>query len=406
MTLISQAELEHFVRPLSPDSDVDLKALFMAATFSQLCEPGDKAFAILTGFFEGTQLLESLVAREDWQKVANRLGNKRVQELEGELSQPLESLWKDCCQRWLPRLSKTEVLASLDQGKALGIKLVSSDSDFYPVGFHSLMDAKPAVLWVLGDPGILSNPRMISIVGSRNTSSYGRGVATDLALVASDSQIVTVSGGAFGIDATVHQATLAAGGQTIAAMAGGLARLYPAANHELLKSVARTGAVISELPPSVAPAKWRFLMRNRLIAALGKATVVVQAGLKSGSINTANRASELGRRVAVVPGPINSAYSIGCHNLVNQKLGLIEVLSSVHQLPDLLNPVIDAKELPPGLGVLETRMLDAFGTGVNYLPELLKESGLTSSEAFLALGSLELEGLTERVGAGYRRVAK
>jgi len=227
-------------------------------------------------------------------------------------------------------------------------------------------------------------------------------------VVAADNQIVTVSGGAFGIDATVHQATLAAGGLTVAAMAGGIARLYPVANRELLERITDTGAVISEVAPNVAPAKWRFLMRNRLIAAMGKATIVVQAGPSSGSINTASTAVGLGRRVAVVPGPMNSVYSAGCHNFLNKHLGLVELVTDPQCLPQLIRNSLDdfQDSLPAGMGALETRALDAFAAGENQLHQILRESGLTQKEGYLALGSLELLGLIERFGSGYRRVAK
>ena len=135
---------------------------------------------------------------------------------------------------------------------------------------------------------------------------------------------------------------------------------------------------------------------------------MVQAGLKSGSINTATTAVALGRRVAVVPGPMNSVYSAGCHIFLNKHLGLVELVTDPQGLPALLKDPLDVADSPSsaGLGVLETRALDAFVSGENQLNQVLKESGLTAKEGYLALGSLELLGLVERFGSGYRKVAK
>jgi DNA processing protein len=406
MTLITESELKHFVEPLLCTDELSAREVFIAATFSQLCEPGDRSLAALGAPLGNGRLLELLIVRADAQTVLALLEPWQVQEVEQVFEQPFSEIWQAACERWLPRLNRADVFASLDQAKALGAHLVPRFSQFYPSGFEDLGDGQPPLLWVLGDAGLLNRPATISIVGSRNTSSYGRAVASDLGVVAADNGIVTVSGGAFGIDACVHQATISAGGQTIAAMAGGIGRLYPPSNKPLLESVAKTGVLFSEMPPGVAPAKWRFLMRNRLIAAMGKATIVVQAGLKSGSMNTANTALELGRRVAVVPGQLNSAYSIGCHNFLNEKLGLVELIADAKELPRLLNDRSEVDSLPPGLGTLETRALDSFVAGVNSFEQLLRESGLTSKEGMRALGSLEMEGLVTRVGSGYKRVAK
>ena len=406
MTLITESELKHFVQPLLCTNELPAREVFIAATFSQLCEPGDRAFAALGVPLGAGQLLELLISRAQAKAVFAILEPYQVQEVEQVFEQPFAEIWQAACERWLPRLNRADVFASLDEAKALGAHLVPRFSKFYPAGFEDLGEGQPPLLWVLGDPALLSNPSMISIVGSRNTSQYGRAVASDLGVVAADNGIVTVSGGAFGIDAFVHQATVSAGGQTIAAMAGGIGRLYPPSNRSLLESVAKTGAVFSEMPPNVAPAKWRFLMRNRLIAAMGRATVVVQAGLKSGSMNTANRALELGRRVAVVPGQLNSAYSIGCHNFLNEKLGLVELITDPKNLPVLLTDRTATGELPPGLGTLETRALDAFRAGVNTFEQVLREAGLTSKEGMTALGSLQMEGLVVRVGSGYKKVPK
>lgn len=403
--LFTAAELEHHLRPLLCEQEVNAQEAAAAAVFSHLCEPGDQAHNLFLEHIDQSALLQLLVARASAKAASAAFETFQVQQIEESFGQPFEVLWRESCERWLPRLSKNEFIANLDHAKALGLRLVPKPSHFYPNRFEVLEAGQPDVIWAKGNVDLLNAPAIVAIVGSRNTSVYGRNVATDLAVVAADHNIVTVSGGAFGIDACAHQASLDAGGATIAVMAGGLGRLYPMANLELLQNVAREGLLISELPPKVAPAKWRFLMRNRLIAALGDATVMVQAGIKSGAMSTARKAQDLHKTVAVVPGQINSAFHIGCHRFVNE-FGGTQLITNSADLPYLLKATGNLGPLPPnGLGVLETRAFDAFQPGENSFEQLLKESGLTSNEGAIALGSLQLEGLVERFGAGYRKVA-
>lgn len=408
MTILTQAELAHHVQPLLCSAEDNPTDAAMKAVFSQLCEPADTSCGALTQQLGYEGLLDLLLARATAAQLLNQLQHHQVEEIEERFQRDLASVWQDSCERWLPRLNKREFLANLDHAKALGLKLLARDSHWYPSRLQVLGNGQPSVLWTKGNVNLLSAPATVAIVGSRNTSVYGRNVATDLAVVAADHNIVTVSGGAYGIDACAHRGSLQAGGQTIAAMAGGLGRLYPQANLDLLNHIGEQGLLIAELPPMVAPAKWRFLKRNRLIAALGDATVVVQAGLKSGAMNTADKAAELGKVVAVVPGQINSAYHIGCHRFANEHPNT-QLVTSVADLPYLLPGRLGGPELQgamAGIGVLETRALDALADGENSFEQVLKESGLTGSEGAIALGSLELEGLVRRVGAGYVRVAK
>ena len=127
-----------------------------------------------------------------------------------------------------------------------------------------------------------------------------------------------VSGAAYGIDGMAHRAALASAGRTVAYLAGGVDRFYPSGHDALLTRIVETGAVVSELPCGSAPTKWRFLMRNRLIAASTKATLVVEAGWRSGSLNVAGYATSLNRPVGAVPGPVTTAASAGCHRLMRE----------------------------------------------------------------------------------------
>ena len=193
----------------------------------------------------------------------------------------------------------------------------------------------PLCLWVRGpvDMGAVSE-RSIALVGARSATSYGTQVAADLAAGLCDRGFSVISGGAFGIDAAAHRGALAVDGVTVAVMAGGIDRLYPASHSALLGEIARTGAIITEQPPGTAPIGSRFLGRNRLIAALGCGTVVVEASLRSGSLNTAGHAQLINRPVGVVPGPVTSMQSAGCHAFVRDKGA--ELVTDAAEVADLV----------------------------------------------------------------------
>lgn len=209
--------------------------------------------------------------------------------------------------RWRTRLSLTEAERALERAARVGARLLVPDSAWWPEGFASLDDGPPLALWIRGDARRLARlERSLALVGARASTNYGEHVALESAAALSDRGFVIVSGGAYGIDAAAHRATLASGGVTIAFLAGGPDRLYPAGNNELLRRIAVDGVLVAELPPGSAPTRWRFLMRNRLIAAAASATVVVEAGHRSGSLNTAGHAAQMGRPLGAVPGSILS----------------------------------------------------------------------------------------------------
>lgn len=173
------------------------------------------------------------------------------------------------------------------------------------------------MLWVRGASSFLSRPLrdFVTITGARASTSYGDHVARELAAsVAADDRVV-VAGGAYGIEGVAHQTALATGGDTIAVLANGVDRPYPAGHRDLLDRVA-DGVLVSEVPPGTVPTRHRFIARARLMAALSSATVLVEAGFRSGSLAVAHRASELGRGVGAVPGPVTSASSAGPHSLL------------------------------------------------------------------------------------------
>jgi len=185
-------------------------------------------------------------------------------------------------------------------------------------------------------------------------------------------------------------------------MAGGLARLYPAGNSALFESIRANGLVISELPPSREPTKWRFLQRNRLIAAMSMATVVVEAGWRSGSISTANHAAILGRPVAAVPGSITSQASRGTNQLIRDRKA--ELIGSADDLLELIQAIhVPEEKSSKELGPRETRLLDALSVRAKTLERLCADTGMSIREVSSAISSLQLVGLVKSDIEGWRK---
>lgn len=220
------------------------------------------------------------------------------------------------------------------QRMGIGV-LIPGDQD-WPSTLDDLGDRRPYVLWTRGATSFLARPLsdFVTITGARAATSYGKHVAGELASDLANAERLVVAGGAYGIEGAAHRAALAPGGDTIAVMANGVDRPYPMGHRELLERVADLGLMVSEVPPGAAPTRHRFLARARLMAALSAATVVVEAGARSGSLAVAQRAHELGRIVGAVPGPVTSATSIGPHRLIRE--GVASLITDTSNLADLL----------------------------------------------------------------------
>lgn len=205
----------------------------------------------------------------------------------------------------------------------------------WPVSVDALGDRAPYVLWAKGATSFLATRAKdrVTITGSRASTSYGDHVAGELARDASNAEQIVVSGGAYGIDGAAHRSALSSGGPTIAVMPGGLDRLYPAGHREMLERVGDVGLLMSEMPSGSAPTRHRFLARGRLLAALSSATVIVEAGARSGSLHVAREAHALGRGVGVVPGQVTSAASSGTHLLLRE--GTASLVTGHHDLATL-----------------------------------------------------------------------
>ena len=225
---------------------------------------------------------------------------------------------------------KSEIIAANAQ-------FISSEDFDWPVSCQDL-SAPPIGLIIKGERKLLTQlSKSISIVGSRRPTNYGLSVANQLATDASKQEIVVISGGAYGIDSAAHQATLMAGGKTLAVLAGGVNNLYPLENRQMFSKIAEKGLLISEVMPSVKTMPARFLNRNRLIAALSKATVVVEAEFVSGSIRTARDAAEIFRPVFAIPGEISSKLSDGCHRLIAERIA--DIATSLDEIVEVIKPL-------------------------------------------------------------------
>lgn len=221
------------------------------------------------------------------------------------------------------------------QGGAFGT-LIPSDKD-WPAGLDDLGDRAPYLLWTRGATSFLTRALSdrVAFTGARASTGYGEHVTSELVTGVADEERVIVAGGAYGIEGAAHRGALAAGGQTVAVLAGGLDRPYPAGHRDLLDRVGDLGLLVSELPPGSAPTRHRFIARNRLLAALSGATVIPEAGVRSGSMSTVLAARDLSRGVGAVPGPVTSATSSGPNELIRQ--GLATLVTQPSDVIDLLD---------------------------------------------------------------------
>ena len=225
----------------------------------------------------------------------------------------------------------------LDRIHESGATFVTPEDADWPEQLRDLTN-RPIGLILKGQRDRLSRlKKSISIVGSRNPTEYGKQIAAQLAEAAVDCGWAVVSGGAVGIDGSAHRGCIDAEGVTFAVLGGGINKDYPISHRQLFDEISKTGLLISEVMPDVSAVKHRFLTRNRLIAGLSKATVVIEAASRSGSIRTAHDAAELMRLVMAVPGSIFSPTSQGCHSLISERSA--EMVTSVKDVMELVMPL-------------------------------------------------------------------
>ncbi|MBB2892405.1 DNA-processing protein DprA [Flexivirga oryzae] len=312
--------------------------------------------------------------------------------------------------RAVARAEQLRVDGIVARTEEVGARIVIPGDAEWPCGLNDL-EHPPFCLWIAGQATLgESCERSISMVGARAATPYGTQVAGELAYGLSSRGFTVVSGGAHGIDTASHRGALAAGGRTFAAMACGIDIAYPAANAGLLRQIEQAGAVVTELPPGFAPQKQRFLSRNRLIAALTPGTLVVEAGLRSGSRSTATAASRIGRLLAAVPGPVTSPASAGPHQLIRDcGATLVTDVDDCAELfgaigADLAEPKRAAPTLFDALEESDRRLLDAMPVVRGTTAEKLAISaGLSAREVTRGLAALHAARLVERIESGWRR---
>lgn len=363
---------------------IDRHEAWARALWSALAEPSDGVAGALVAGMGAARALAWAVAPHDLRATA---------ELCGVRPKSLAS----APARWAPRLDEG-IDHVFDVARRARLRLLSPDDPHWPRGLDDLGVHAPHALWVRGS--LTAARPAVALVGARAATVYGGHVAAEFASDLARRGVVVVSGAAYGIDGTAHRAALAAGGETIAVLAGGCDRAYPSAHAHLLARVAESGGVVSEVAPGTAPTRWRFLQRNRLIAAIADAVVVVEAGARSGTLNTAGHAAEIGRPLGAVPGPVTSAASAGCHDLLrNYDARCVTDADEVLELAgvDRVAPMTSDR-LPPE----HIRVLDALSFRVRRTTEAVAaRCGMSLDETRSVLGLLSLEGRAEGDASGW-----
>jgi DNA processing protein len=315
------------------------------------------------------------------------------------------------------RLATTEPHRDLERAARLGIRFVVPGDQEWPTALDDLISVGPVQdrggpplgLWVRGPLRLDSLRRPLAVVGARAATTYGADLAGQLGADLAHHGHCVVSGAAFGIDQAAHRGALAVEGASVAVLACGAERAYPSAHKPLLDHLGRHGAVLSELPPGSAPTRVRFLARNRLIAALTEGTVVVEAALRSGALNTANWASRLHRHLMGVPGPVTSAASQGVHQLI--RTGAATLVTSAAEVREVVGAageqLLEAPRGPDGprdlLTTRQRQVLDAVPVARPALPDSIAHAaGMDPREVTATLTRLLARGLVESSGRGWR----
>nr|WP_184945605.1 DNA-processing protein DprA [Planomonospora venezuelensis] len=311
---------------------------------------------------------------------------------------------------WRARLAEADPVRDLAEGERAGARLIVPGDSEWPTQLDDLGESRPYALWLRGEANLrFSCVRSVAIVGSRAATPYGTHVAAEFGAGLSERGHGVVSGGAYGVDGAAHRGALACDAPTVAVLACGADITYPSAHHDLFAAVRGQGLLVSECPMGVRPTRPRFLVRNRLIAALARGTVVVEAAVRSGALNTAGHAAALNRLLAAVPGPVTSDTSAGCHRLIRQ--GMAACVTTPAEMAELVGVIGD--ELAPEprgpvvprdlLGPQTRRVLEAVPARTGTGPATIAVAAGVDIETVLScLGALAAAGYVERVPRGWR----
>jgi DNA processing protein len=379
-----------------PTDDAEL---FARAAWTGIAEPGDRGAGLLVAALGAAAALNALIEHWPVQRIV-------------EAVDPTERAGRDtlaheigaALARWRPRVNSAAAVRALQSAGRIGCRLIIPGDAAWPLGVDDLGVHAPIALWWRGQQEAMpAMARSLALVGARAATGYGEHVAMEASAGLVDRGFAIVSGAAYGIDGMVHRSALASGGVTVAFLAGGLDRFYPSGHDALLTRIVETGAVISELPCGAAPTRWRFLQRNRLIATSSQATVVLEAGHRSGSLNTAGHAAAAGRPLGAVPGPVTSPASAGCHRLLRDFDA--RCVTNAMEMAELVDAdAVGGFDAEGGGGDTvnpdQLRVLDALSTrSARDVNDIAVRSGLSPVAVITVLGALEVEG---RAGNGER----
>ncbi|MFD8738563.1 DNA-processing protein DprA [Streptomyces sp. NPDC059618] len=306
------------------------------------------------------------------------------------------------------RAERADPERDLALARDAGVRFVCPGEAEWPAQLDDLGDARPVGLWVRGRAGLrLWALRSVAVVGARACTEYGAHMAAALGAGLAERGWVVVSGGAYGIDGAAHRGALGAGGATVAVLACGVDRPYPRGHAQLITRIAEQGLVVGELPPGEHPTPSRFVLRNRVIAALTRGTVVVEAAYRSGALVTARAAQRLGRFTMGVPGPATSALSAGVHELLRGEAVLVSDAADVAELvgdmgelaPDRRGPVLPRDLLEPGAGRVLAALPARDPAGAE---EIARRAATSTDDAVGRLYELRALGFVERHGDGWK----
>ncbi|HEX9064444.1 MAG TPA: DNA-processing protein DprA [Streptosporangiaceae bacterium] len=374
------------------------------AVLSFLAEPGDLVVGGLLRVMSPAELVGALTRPGEPDLPLARLGLAgRNATMRGTVGRAV--------QRWRSRLGDVPSPGRLACWEEAGYRLACPGDPEWPTQLDDLGDARPVVLWLRGTANLrFACLRSVAMVGSRAATAYGSHVATELAADVASCGWTIVSGGAYGIDACAHRGALMSDGRTVAVLASGLSFAYPKGHDALFAEIGRTGVMVSECPPDKAPNRPGFLVRNRVIAALSRGTIVVEAALRSGAINTARHARELNRPVMAVPGPVTSEQSAGCHDLIRDWDAAL--ITNAAQVFEMVAPLgsgeaeaetAGGQAAPAGLDPVTATVLQAVSRRAGRGPATIATlAGVDLDTALRCLGLLAAAGHIERCDQGWR----
>jgi DNA processing protein len=370
------------------------------AAWSRVAEPGDEAAGYVVAELGAAAALLALFER--WAEL-RVLAGAAPSHSRSRAAAPPGAGWRE-------RVRQVHPWRDLRTVQRFGGRLVVPGDPEWPAGLAPLQLRTPFALWVRGRADLAQAcERSVALVGSRASTRYGDWVARELGAGCAERGMTVVSGAAYGIDAEAHLGALSVGGLTVAVLACGVDRAYPRGNEPLIERITHEGLVVSEVPPGSSPSRWRFVQRNRLIAALSQATVVVEAGWRSGASITAGEAQRLGRDVAAVPGPVTSAASAGCHRLLRDGAVCVTDAAEVAELAGAIGESpAPVRAAPPaehdGLDAVDLRVFDALPVRAAVdADRLAGTAGLDRPSIVAAVGRLELRGLAINDGGRWRR---